>query len=353
MKSNAHIIICGNYGAGNLGDEMILAGMLKLFREHSPKLKITVFSSNPKETSKLYKVKSVLKFPSGIRSFIKFLFSNKKQIKALKNCDYFILGGGGLFGELTFKANIIWGIQGFMALRHKKSLIIYGQSIGKLKGKIKKFIVKKLFKKADYISLRDNVSKSRLEELGIKKEILVSPDLAFNLVSPPPLKKRKKQIIVALRQLNYLPNSFIKEISDFLSKLISEKYKILFVKFQNGEKNDENLHKKILKTIRKNSNMEYVKKIPYTKDFNKILQVFSESEFVLGMRLHSIISAMKTKTPFLGINYATKIQDLLKDFNLEKHSTDIKNIKSEELLKSFQEAKNMNFPEIERVKNVF
>ena len=163
------IVIAGNYGAKNLGDEMILEGLLKLIRSIQPDSKITVLSADPKDTKKRHKVKSLNLFPSGIRSFFRNLFDFKrKNIKAIKECDVFILGGGGLFGSLTFMANFIWGIQAKMAYKYSKPVIMYGQSIGELKGKIRKRIVKKLFKKSSLIVLRDHESKKRLLKLKIK-----------------------------------------------------------------------------------------------------------------------------------------------------------------------------------------
>jgi polysaccharide pyruvyl transferase WcaK-like protein len=74
------IVICGNYGAENLGDELILEGMLETLRAVSPDAEITVMSGNPKETKWLYKARygmeAVAKFPSGIRSFLKSIFRN-------------------------------------------------------------------------------------------------------------------------------------------------------------------------------------------------------------------------------------------------------------------------------------
>jgi len=64
------IVIAGNYGANNLGDEMILEGLLKLLNDVVPDAKITVLSSEPKDTKKRHKVKSLNLFPAGFRSYL-------------------------------------------------------------------------------------------------------------------------------------------------------------------------------------------------------------------------------------------------------------------------------------------
>src|SRR6056297_2129877 len=122
-------IICGNYGAGNLGDELILEGLLKEFSEKFTQSEFTVMSANPEETSKKYKVCSVPHIPSGAKSSLKSIFQRTETKKELKDADCFILGGGGLFLSLRKRANWIWGVQAMKALWYRKPLIIWGQSL--------------------------------------------------------------------------------------------------------------------------------------------------------------------------------------------------------------------------------
>ncbi len=88
--------ICGNYGAGNLGDEMILSGLISFLKETYNEIEITVLSGDPKKTA-TKDIHSVEKFPAGIKSLLKFPFSKSKTKEEFSSSDYFILGGGGLF----------------------------------------------------------------------------------------------------------------------------------------------------------------------------------------------------------------------------------------------------------------
>lgn len=311
------IVICGNYGAENLGDEMILEGILENLRSVTPSAEITIFSGNPKQTFEKTSIKSVEKFPTGFKSLLKSIFGKNKAKQAVKECDYFILGGGGLFGNLTFRANLIWGIQAWQAYRHKKPVIMYGQSIGQLNGKIRKWIVKNLFKKADFIGVRDSESKKRLENLGITKEIKVIPDLAFSITNVPKNSglKENKELILALRGNGGLNKNSKNIIHEFLQDLISKNWKIRVINFQKNI--DETLHKEITKNLQNTEILDI-------KNTKELLEAYSTSDLVLGMRLHSIISAIKTETPFIAISYADKVKDLLNDAKLSEYmlSTD-------------------------------
>lgn len=311
------IVLTGNYGAENMGDEMILKGLLTTLTHISPSLEITILSGNPEQTKLLHKVESEKKFPSGPRSLISAIFDRKSQTrKAVKNCDYFILGGGGLFGGPNKKANIIWGIQALMAYLYKKPVIIYGQSVGEIRTNFEKWIIKKVFSQATLIVVRDAKSAERLKTLGINKEIHIVPDMAFALENPEIKEPRKNIMVVALRQIEGLTRDFKVSIAEFIDWLtVNKRYEVKIVNFQEGDASDDILHKSILKLSEYKEHIEYLPKITD----QKLLEIFQEAKLVLGMRFHSIIYSIKTKTPFISISYAPKVQDLLADIGLDSY----------------------------------
>ncbi|MEK7547970.1 MAG: polysaccharide pyruvyl transferase family protein [Patescibacteria group bacterium] len=344
------IVIAGNYGAKNLGDEMILEGLLESLKSVVPSAEITVLSGDPKETVSKYAVGSEQKFPAGLRSLISSIFDRTKAkgtSSSVKNCDYFILGGGGLFNDMSFKANIIWGVQAFMAYFYKKPVIMYGQSVGPLKGFFTKKLVKKLFQKAKLITVRDEDSKECLKNLGVTKPIYVIPDMAFNI--PPQAGSIKTsgrlpadrhgrtdtlKMVVALRQYGKIPKNFKKTLADFFSWLIEDKkFTLDFVDFQSGDKGDYALTKEICES---NSPL-HIPKIKHLHGINStkdILEIFSGAGYVFGMRLHSIISAIKTHTPFIAVNYSKKVSALLGHHGLEEFMVDF-TTELEEMKKMF------------------
>lgn len=341
------IIICGNYGAKNIGDEMILKELIKSVKSANERAEITVLSADPSETANTFKVKSVEKFASGIRSFFKKALKKNETKEEVKNCDCVILGGGGLFGN-SLKADIIWGIQAFWPYFYKKPVIIYGQSVGKPSTKIGKWIMKKVFAKAALISVRDEESKENIKSLGINKEIHVIPDLAFRSGFSNAKSGLNKAIIV-LRQLKNLPGNFIAEISKFASWLGEKGLKIKIMDFQGGEKgeNDSMIHKKLIESLKNNEGIEYIKNLNHESAINH----FFGADFVLGTRLHSIISAIKTETPFIAINYAAKVAGLLKHAKLEKFMIEMEEIGLEKLKQLYETVMKEKNEATEKMKN--
>ena len=323
------IVICGSFGAKNLGDEMILEGLLTSLRSVQPQSEITVLSGNPKETLERYGekfgIKVGKKFAAGIKSFAlsaieRFKPSGVATSKIIKECDWFILGGGGLFGSLTFRANLIWAVQALMAYRLKKPVVMYGQSISPIKWKIIRWLVKKIFQKAELIAVRDEDSKEQLKKLGVTKKIYLVPDLALRTTSPSPISHITPTIIVALRQMPGLSQHFKHYIAEFLDWLTTKhNYQIKFVNFQEGKEGDGKLHQEIEAMMKTKTESprelseapEFTTPAATTPMINDLLHKFSHADLVLGMRLHSIISAIKTKTPFIAISYSPKVRNFL------------------------------------------
>ena len=325
------IVIAGNFGAKNLGDEMILDGMISMLREILPDPRIIVLSGDPDETSQRHGIKGVKMVPAGFRSI---LFDRKKDIKAIKKCKYFILGGGGLFGSLKFKANIIWAVQAFTAYFYKKPVLCLGQSVGPITNFFLKKLVSKVFQKSKLIVVRDNESKTNLQNIGVTKEIFVYPDFAF-YKNIRKTENRSNTVVVALRQMEGLDDDFIEEISKFLNYLHEkENKKIQFINFQEGPNSDQILHERILPKV--NGVVEQIK----TEEIEEVENAFRKSSLVLGMRLHSIITALKTSTPFIAINYASKVKSFLKYAGYESLMIDLEDIRFDELKSLYRRAKN-------------
>ena len=91
--------LLGYYGFDNFGDELLLRACLDILaRRGIERKKILVLSNNPEETSKTFNVKSINRWHYG------------EVVKALRNTEILILGGGGLFQDVTSVKSCAWTI---------------------------------------------------------------------------------------------------------------------------------------------------------------------------------------------------------------------------------------------------
>jgi polysaccharide pyruvyl transferase WcaK-like protein len=325
------IVIAGNYGAGNLGDELILEGLLETLNDIVPKAKITVLTARPQFTKKRfskYDIKTRYKVPAGIRSLLKNLLNGqlKKTLRAIKKSDYFILGGGGLFDETTKKAIWIWGTQARAAYHYKKPVIMYGQSISNLKSNWAKKRIKKYFRKAELIAVRDLESKQDLKRLIRGKKIISMPDLIFKIRKLQVASQSQGQkTLIALRALTNQKAE--EEIQKFIK---NNEQNLTHIQFQ---KTKENVS-------------------VYTSNLDKILNKYHNSKAIIATRLHAILMAVCTGTPFIAINYNPKVQNILDALNLAEYMINPEEITAENLQRKLQEIKENHKEISQRLKRI-
>ena len=118
-------VVSGYIGFDNFGDEAI-AGVLTNYLKKNCAEKITLISSNPEKTSKLYNVNSV-----GLLDFIKPIIES----------DVLISGGGSLLQDITSLKSLLYYLAIILfAKAMGKKVIIFAQGFTPFRTKIGKFL---------------------------------------------------------------------------------------------------------------------------------------------------------------------------------------------------------------------
>lgn len=336
-KKPRKYVICGHYGATNIGDETIGLALIQTIRKANNDHQITVLSYNKYTSKAFYKryfedqsIKTAYLVPAGFRSLWRGVVQGeiKQTLHAIKTCDRFVLGGGGLFTDEKITAVFLWALQALCALCYKKPLYMVGQSVGPLRFGISRWIVRKIFNKASYIAVRDNASKKVLKKCGVQKKIDVLCDLALMLdykkkTLHNSLNKKivqgkgKKYFIVTFREWDEKLRKLNKKIVQEVGRLIKQyKFRTVFIPFQLYKENDQDvLNKKIAQKagLEKNVVQEYQDEI------DTLLAHFGEAEFVIGVRLHSVLFSIITETPCVGISYSPKVSNMMHDMKISRY----------------------------------
>jgi polysaccharide pyruvyl transferase CsaB len=165
------IAISGWYGARNLGDEAILTAMLESISSELPNATFHVFSKDPNHTAKLHSVES-----SSSR-----LLSVGKTLSAIKECDAFILGGGGFLHKYSFSA--FWMSRPTLAQMMRKPVTFYslGLDSSVLQRRMARWLIGRTANRARLITVRDNASRDVLVDMGVRKEVHVTIDPVLSL----------------------------------------------------------------------------------------------------------------------------------------------------------------------------
>lgn len=283
------VVISGYYGFGNAGDESVLDGIVKLLKENSEN-DVVVLTSDIEYTKKNHPTVTPIN-----------RYNIPEIIKYLKKADLFISGGGSLLQNVTSNKSLLYYLSIIrLAQKFCHKTVIYSQGVGPIKGVKWLKHSMDIMSKVNYISVRDADSYNMLFNLGLMGELTTDPayycdnniEEAKNILEKYDLNG---QNYVAISLRNYKDNRWqynlkrsLIEISDIYPNI-----KFLNIPFQAP---DDFIDLDIPNMISIKENLS----------FRTVKTLISMSDFVIGVRLHSLIFASAASIPFITLNYDPK-----------------------------------------------
>lgn len=273
------VAVSGYYGFKNFGDELILSILTDRLKTEGAD--VTVFSVDPEFTSKTYGVKSVR------------TFDPLDVVKTLAASDVLISGGGSLFQDATSVKSVIYYsfVLGLAQLLGKKT-IIFAQGVGPLYHPLSRFLVKNLFRHADYVSVRDEKSLNLLQNWNINAELVPDPAYSINV----PQVGNEPKIGVQLRQFAGLDETFLQNLAEAVGK---------FPRIFSLQKS---LDLEVCQSFAQKTNGEIIE--------DNIIEELSRVETLVSMRFHSLIVALRAGVKCAVINYDPKVKTLAEKYSL-------------------------------------
>ncbi|MBI5414486.1 polysaccharide pyruvyl transferase family protein [Candidatus Peregrinibacteria bacterium] len=325
------LLIFGNYGLPNWGDEGILAGIRRRIDQKA--WKILVVSPFMKNIAIEHKLLAIPPPPSTIFSLGKWILTGKffKTYTAVKNADLVIFGGGGLFQELPKKALSIWRRYFRFCVFFKKRILLIGNSFGPFRSQRSLRKTGNLLSSASFCSVRDENSLNILRDMHFPAgRSFLATDAAFLLPAKRSGPLKKSGILICLRNGD-LSKEYLDEIRKFCRQVEKKKQKVEFLPMQITRSADDKLAAKL--------------GIPLflPKNLTEVRTKIAESEFLLGNRLHSGIFAMLSSTPFLIIPSRPKIQNFFTSCGLPKMLLSGK-ITAQKIMKKYEHLKKAGLP---------
>jgi len=298
------VVISGYYGYDNIGDEAILYSIIQAIKGFNSEIEIFVLSSSPEETSQRYNVKAAGRY------------NLPEIISILKGADLFISGGGSLIQDVTSMKSPFYYLTILQLARvlSKKS-VFFCQGVGPLNNRFVRLATLKTLEKVDLISVRDINSKKLLENIGLAgDEIIKSVDPVFLLDDATAINRNNitGDNILGISVRPWADNSYIQPMAAGVNQLIEDypDLKVHLIPFHKGE--DERLSESFSELL----NTDRIRLLKAQSHPARMIDYYEEIDILLGVRLHSLIYATITATPFVGISYDPKIDSYLSE--LEK-----------------------------------
>jgi len=369
-------ILAANF-AGNKGAAAMLQSSIKNLSEHLGDVKYQLLSVYPKEdreqnTYSNLKVVSCkpeeiifIAFPLAILCRIlgwippiRRLLLKNGILKAVDASDLILDEAGISFVDSRgFIMNTYNFICMAVPLLMGKKVIKYSQALGPFKGFWNRFLAKIVLPRVKRIGARGAITKSHLDELGLKNVVLCA-DGAFLMPDDENEAKRVHDIIAG----DDLYNSQVVSISissvvekycekasidykgimgRFIDYLIDEKgYGVLIIanaarKGSAGRKNND-LHvwQAVYELVRNKERCRW-----YNDEFTPeaIREFIGLSRLMVASRFHAMIGALYKKVPVLLVGWSHKYKEVLDMFHLGQNAIDYKKLDLDKLIEAFNE----------------
>jgi len=324
------VVIAGAYGCGNIGDDAILAGLLRLF---DPRLwEVTVLAAGIPNILAFNHVRIVRqRLNLGLSWSVFRAFHISGILSVIRQADILVIGGGALLHDIRF-----YNLPYFFTLhswaKFWKTRVVYLDiGAGPIRTTFGKWLCRCFLSRADYISVRDKNGKEELIRAGVKRDVFVTADPAF-LLTPADVPDNIQEIAIN----ESLPDTYIAvtvcgwfKSEDFwnqsdidLSRPIQRTAEILdWIVEKTGKPlvfiptvvpYDRELAKQIREKMIYHDHLQWLQK-DYPVEI--LLGLFGKAEWLFGMRLHSMILSTIMGVPFFAVVYDQKVTHFMEAQN--------------------------------------
>ena len=324
-KRDIDVMISGYYGFHNSGDDSILSSIISNLRCKCPNINITVLSKNPQETAKIHGVDAIDRF------------NIRKIMSALRRTKLLISGGGSLLQDVTSSASLYY----YLAVMRLAKLcgakvMLYANGIGPISKKRNIRCVKNVVNKTDLVTLREKNSRAELQ--GILEEnvpVFVTADPVYALengdrvwvdeaIRNSGIPDGAEFFIIALREWKYSDKEIEAKIAEF-ADAVSQKYGIIPLVVPMQDIYDKEISERIAKKINSRCGLLECGLPPKT-----MMGIVGRAKFVVGMRLHTLIYAVKNSVPAIALDYDPKVDAVMESvgqsFSMKVENIDVKKL---------------------------
>jgi colanic acid/amylovoran biosynthesis protein len=238
----------------------------------------------------------------------------KSVLKLYRDADYIVSSAGGYIHDIYGYEARVEAYK--IAIRSRRKLIFFGQSIGPFFRSRSHIDLLKIFGESYKIILREERSLKHLTKIGYSgSNVSVSTDIAFALYNHlAHLFKEKKvngrKVVVSFREWTHYgdPTIALRQGGAIVSYLVSCGYHVTFLSTCQGLEHyvdDSKLARKIFDELPvSQKSFFYVDSTRY--DVPGFISKYSEFDAYIGMRLHGAILAMLGGTPAFSLGYEDK-----------------------------------------------
>jgi polysaccharide pyruvyl transferase WcaK-like protein len=335
------------YESKNAGDQAILMSIAGLFSTRISNLDFVVFSNRPRFT------REYMSSTFQVRA-ISHRHNLTKVLRELISCDLFLVGGGTPFYDDIFHLIAMFLLISTTRLAGRP-VMAYAVSARPIKSILGKLIAKINLSLVNAISVREPLSKSILQDLGIKKDINLFTDPAVTLqpienhlaakILTDQFSDSIREPLIAICPHFFTPDNhyYIHHYEKFEKSVIenyhrsiakaadrlSEKGQILFIPLNTEEPDDDRVTIKQIIELMANKNRCFTFENQYGP--RELIGILNQCELLLAVRLHAAVLGSSASTPVVAISYGPKVEGFMKQINQSEYVLKFDTLSEEDL----------------------
>ena len=251
----------------------------------------------------------------------------QKATEVFKDYDTVIFAGGNVLMDLKklpIQTTLDYRIIKALKKQNKKVNYLFC-GIGPFRSKPSKRKAKKILEKADYISVRDKFSKEVVQKLLPDKKV----DVWYDPVLISTAQKLPCKNTDAIGVNVYFGDGKIKRETvkkafvDFLSELTKCLPNKKFILFSSELADYKDVND--IKECFKEQNNVVVENVDSCET---LFGLYKEIDFLLGVRMHTIITSLISGIPSVTVAWQGKVESLVQRFNNERYSASVEDFVS-------------------------
>lgn len=360
------IVLFGQFGCGNTGNDGSLAAMADLLRDAQPDAEIVCACPNPSAVQADLGIPAIATSRPVMTGKVGMLLDRLllgvprrivhlvDPVRQLGGADMLLVPGTGFLDDFQEvpRGWPLMILRWCLAARLVGARLAFvGIGAGPIRHPLSRFFMTTAARLCHYRSYRDTPSRDFMAALGIgRHRDEVCPDLAFAL-SPPPSRPRpvRPALSVGVGVMSYSgwvnrgPDS--EEIYDlYMSKIVSFVGWLLEkghdVRLLTGDIMDQravwHALERLQATIAPELSSALI--VEPTATLFELMRQIALTDLVVASRFHNVVCAIKLRKPVISLGYAEKNEALLRQIGLEGFSQHIEHFDPELLKQQFLRA---------------
>jgi polysaccharide pyruvyl transferase CsaB len=308
------VLISGWYGNGNLGDEAVLAGMLRAIAAADETIEPVVISDDPRRTAREHRVRTRSRNRTNHRTRL-FL-----EARAMPRYHGLAIGGGGLIKDFGDRPGNVhaWLRPGILAALMGKPASWYAIGVDDVRHAESRAVIRRAAARARLITVRDAGSARALFGLGVDREPVVTADPAVLTVAPDASWRAEERPLVTVCPRRWkstgagvdrpdLEERVLSELAGALDLLVDQHgARVQLVPFRSVPGDDD--AEVCADLAGRMTRSADVNVLPLPDSPEAAGELVARSQLVVGTRLHSLILAAAAAVPAFGLEYMPKVR---------------------------------------------